>query len=205
MTPVLNLIPDTFRRRAVLRKAVCRWGILCGIAGTVGLALCAPAWWDVRGLRARVAAAEENCSDVRRLIADGSRLKQRLTTVKERTHRYAFTKQSHLPLTLLGLFSLEARMLKGRLRIDEFNFRESAVGTTADESVQRRRIDVVVSGFARDDTAISLLIAALRNTKHFASVDLKSTARVSRQAGSGRRFQIRCVLYFTPNQEGAPA
>lgn len=193
---MLNLIPETFRRRALIRKAACRWGVVCAAVGVVGLALCAPAWWNVRMLREEVARAETDCGEVRQLVAAGDRLNQQLLEATKRQQRYSFSEESHIPLSVVGLLSREAQSLTGRLRIDDFEYRESADSPADNKAQKQRRIVVSFFGFARDDSAISALIVALRSTNYFANVELKSTGSTNSAATDGRRFQIICVLFM---------
>lgn len=199
MSEKLNLIPDAIRRRAIVRKAVLRWTIVSALVGVASMGFCAQVWWNARGLRGQVAKAEDDCAEVRRLMADGGQLKRRLRKAKQRERRYSFSVKSHLPKSMLGVLSREARLLKGRLRIDNFDFRETSDTTSVSAENKRRRIVVSLAGFAREDSAISSFIVALRRTNVFANVELKSTGNVGPAADAGRRFQINCVLFVDFN------
>ena len=204
MSQILNLIPDTFRRRNMVRRAIWRWGGACIAVAVAGLACCAPAWWELRSLRARVDHAEGECRGVRLLLADADRLKKRLRTAEQRTTRYDFARETHLPLSMIGIVSREVRALKGRLKIDDFDFRQVNSPASNSETQWRRRVNVVLSGYSRDDSAISQLVDALRRTGHFAEVELKSTSRVGGTKSDGRRFQLHCLLFIRSKQEQTP-
>jgi Tfp pilus assembly protein PilN len=195
MKKFVNLLPWKCRRMQIIRLRALQWSMPCAIAAAAVGLLGAAEWSRYRAAETRVEELEQNYAPV---VSLGAQIKTQRTRVDELAGHAARVGQletSRPTLTLLGLVSQSARECEGTLHVDTLSIQpagdpaKKAAKTASDAD---SGTVVAVKGIAADNLAVTRFVAALRQTKAFRRVDLKSTQEQPYGANRACSYLVEC-------------
>jgi hypothetical protein len=189
----LNLLPWTCRRNALMRTRALRW-----TAVWIGVAALTFTVFGFRMMRYRAAAVE-----LGRLQEDNAPLEQiRGRIAESRTRLSALSAQEVIlarlatprpALTLLALVSRSVGECDGLVQVEQLALRTVEEGEKAGEKARPGgRTTVVIKGIALDNMAASRFVMALRNSKSFDRVELKSSIEEASSQRKACAYLVEC-------------
>jgi Tfp pilus assembly protein PilN len=198
MKDYLNLIPWKCRKAQLLRLRLRQWCLPWAIAGGLVLAAGVVKWDQWRCGRDRVERLQRACGPTDSLLAEIQALTKRVEALKAREAAVAQLEDPRPALALLGLVSRSAKQCEGRLRVELLSLQtkqdagaSAGLGPTA--AGLARRKSLVLKGIAADNLAVAQFVLALRQTKAFDRVELKSSQVQPADHRPARTYQVECL------------
>lgn len=194
----LNLMPWQCRKSQLMRLRLAQWFLPWAVAGGLVLAACVAKWeqWQLR--RDRVQRLEREYVPTDALLTEIKAFGDRLEEFRSREAVLAQLDSPRPALTLLGLVSRSARECQGRLRVEHVSLHvegDAAKPGNAGSSgaAPGRTTAVTIKGDATDNLAVARFVLALRETKAFDRVELKSTQEQPADRRQTRSYLVECV------------
>lgn len=200
----LNLLPEQFGRRIILRNSLILWACLFVVVCSTLVAL---AYRQHDGLSAeqeRLDVIDKQCLPVQEMLQENVKIGRRIEELHGRQTLLARLDRGGHPLQLVGLVSRSAQYVGEGLKVSDMSYRitETVVPVDPQQQPQDKEkppaviesIRLSLSGLAANDLAVSKFILMLRDSGYFSSVELKSSVRSEFATGRARSFQVDCTL-----------
>ena len=195
----VNLLPLKYRRIALARSLVFRWGA----AWAAAVAVMAGMLW-MHASRCSHAEADVSAKEVlsKPLLATARANKRMRTQVHRFEHRETLVgqlKEDKPVLNLLAVVSTSARQCAGRITIRDLKFEQNAMPVTErrpaapSPSVGPEAV-LTIEGEALDNLAIAQFAAGLRDAALFRDVELKSSVKKTSSQRQVHSFIVRCEI-----------
>ncbi len=195
MKNYVNLLPWRCRRTQIIRLRFRQWLWPCGVTAAAIAIFFAAQLSRCLAARQRLDQFEREYLPLESLTAEIAASRGRLNEQSREVEVARRMESPRPPLTLLGLVSQTARDCQGQLQVDSLSLQtaggrpkpaagepaKAAPGertkTAAKETAETDGDSTVVAikGIALDNLAVARFVAALRQTKAFRRVELKST------------------------------
>jgi len=192
----VNLLPWKCRRMQVIRLRVMQWSMPCAIAAAAVGLLGVAEWSRYRAAEARVERLEQEYVPVAAMGQEIKKQRARLDELAGDAARVGGLANPRPTLTLLGLVSQSARDCEGKLHVDSVSVQPS--GESAKKAAKTASAPdsgtavVAIKGIAADNLAVTKFVLALRQTKAFQRVDLKSTQEQPYGANRACSYLVEC-------------
>lgn len=201
-----NFLPFSFRRRLLIRNRLWQWSM---IWGATTLAVCGFAAQRVSFLlshEAQLHQRELRSEPLRRLVAENRAMRNRLQEMNGRELLASELDGARYPLELLGLVSQTAQPFGADLQIRRFELWHAAPPTlpsaktgsnsTREPAVTAKSevICLTLAGIALDGLAVARFATALRETRAFESVELKTSIAGRVGEISTREYELSCTF-----------
>lgn len=199
----LNLVPDSFRQRVLLRRWGTRWLAiwLTAAAGMVAfiVVLDRRIHWDDQvcgSMESKARPIVEIQNACERIKAELAALEQEDALLRRLTNEGS-------PIESVGLVSLGAKQCEGRIWVQRVRFRTELpdekknpilANTSGGESARHPTQKLTVEGVGTDPLSVPHFVSALRDTKGFRKVELKSSLKTEFQGISTWAFVIESEL-----------
>jgi len=192
----VNLLPWKCCRMQVIRLRVLQWSIPCAIAAAAVGLLGVVEWGRYRAAEARVEQLEQDYVPVASFGEQIKKQQQRLEELSGHAARVAALENPRPTLTLLALVSQSARECQGKLHVEALSLQPSGdsakkAGKAASQPDPGAAV-VAIKGIAADNLAVARFVVALRQTKAFQRVDLKSTQEQPYGATRACSYLVEC-------------
>lgn len=204
----VNLLPDTFLRRLMLRRQASRWGLTALLTLVVTGGFVAAKYCGVASARKRQSMTALRSKDLHAIKADTGRLLEDAKTIESSIESLKQAQPEDRTLALLGIASRTAKKLDGKVHLKQLTTQRAPVNTPSQNSPQNpvqpgkkpapaaaaihAPNDFLLEGDADDATAIAVFIEALRETGLFARVDLTATNEATGGNTAARHFRVDC-------------
>jgi len=194
----LNLLPWKCRKAQLIRLRLAQWCLPWAVAGGLVSAVCVARWEQWRSSRARVERLEREHGPTTALLAEIKTLRKRAEELRDRDAVLAQLETPRPALTLLGLVSRSARECEGRLRVEQLVLRSDGqaaqvAGPGPPGGGAPAAASVTIKGIAADNLAVARFVLALRQTKAFDRVELKSSQEQPAERQRTRSYQVECT------------
>lgn len=195
MTIRCNLLPLAVRRRQLIRRRLRYW---CAFEAAVALGL---GVWLYVLWSGRVAEERRNqqlasqAMPVVRLQQQLQDLRRQIRGLEERENLFLELEGNAQPLSLIGLVSRGARSCRGTIGVDHVDVKtetNTKAAQSAAKPPQTRHI-VTLKGQGANKLAIAQFVLALRDSKAFDVVELKSTKDENNSPDGLSTYSIECV------------
>ncbi|MGH7128194.1 MAG: PilN domain-containing protein [Planctomycetaceae bacterium] len=197
----LNLLPQSFRRRLLMRTRLGQWAVVWLMATAAVLALAVSEFHALRIERRRLAAAERRAEPVRKLLAENTRLQRQVAALANRQSLITRLERETDPLQLVGVISQSTDHADGRIQVRRLSLetvppppavsqsKEPPSRTAAAPTPAPPPHRVRLSGRALDDFAVARFVGALERAEFFETVELKSSATAETNL---REYVVEC-------------
>lgn len=202
-----NVVPQSYRRAVVARRAIRDWSFLGLIIGSaLGLYVAV----EVERLRSSYSAMQTESSAARPYIemsATIERLRSEIEAIERGDALLRRLKVEGSPLGPVALISKASRACQGRVWIQDFHFESNshsgsagglrpapAPRTTPDGAAKADRPKMTVTGTAADHLAAAEFVAALRDSNAFRTVELKSSITTETMGKTAWAFVVESEL-----------
>ena len=163
----------------VIRLRLLQWSMPCAIAVVAVGVFGVIQWGRDRAAEARVEQLEQDHAPVVLMSEQIKKQKARAEELSGHAARVAGLGDPRPALTLLGLVSRSARECQGRLHVNALSLQPAGHPAKKDGNASSQPNSgaamVAIKGIAADNLAVARFVVALRQTKAFQRVDLKST------------------------------
>ena len=198
MKNYLNLMPWKCRKAQLVRLRLRQWCVPWAVAGGLLVATGLVKWDQWRSSRDRVERLQRACEPTDALKEEIRSFARRAEALKAREALLAQLEHPRPALTLLGFVSRSAKECEGRLRVESLAMRSEggpagAAGRGSAESGPGQVASVTVKGIAADNLAVARFVLALRQTKAFNRVELKSSQEQPADRRRTRSYQVECT------------
>ena len=200
-----NLLPLEFQRRLLIRSRLLQWSVVWGVITVAVAGLAVHRVCFMFAQQERVQVMERQSEPLRNTVAENERLRGQLEEMTGREVLLGELDSAAYPLQLMGLVSRGASACEERLQVREFSLQRvqnaprQTTTTSAPAEVEQSQpvaemMRLTLEGRAVDDLAIARFVTALRQTRVFESVELKSS--VGSQFGNTwtREYQVACTF-----------
>lgn len=188
----LNLVPEAYRRRLIIRRLVARWLIVWSVA-----CLAAGSYWlYARNLteahRQDVASLESMVRPIREMQDSSRRLRVELSQLEQNDALLRRLQDEGSPITPVAMVSQSAQESAGRVWIRKLALESRQKAQSLDKKNEKKEeaaepsLHVKIEGVAADHLAVAEFIAALRKSNALRQIELKSSIP-SRADGSATR------------------
>jgi Tfp pilus assembly protein PilN len=205
MKQSVNLVPESFRRLIVAKRLMRSWTL---VSMAVGASLLTYVLWEgetyrqVRGRRAVVESKARPFSEMKSAV---ERMMQEIAKMEESDALVKRLSRDQTPLLPLSLVSAGVKACPDQLWIRHVKFEQRPKGEKESEAkVPGPRVRnatevstggyLTLEGYAVDNLAVAAFVAALRDTKGFRSVELKSSINSSSDESQRTIFTIESEL-----------
>ncbi len=196
MKNFVNLLPEEYRRRRLIRRRLLQWTLVWGavVAGALPL-------WALRS--ARLIAQQQELrhrqaayAPTKRMLREIPQMQNEMRELSQRDEIVRQLSDTHPPLAALGMISEAAAAAKGGVRVfqliaDRPPTRPTS-GEEKSEAVAEKPSMITIQGTGVDNTAVARFVANLRQTQAFRRVDLKSSVRGRLAISDVQRFVVEC-------------
>jgi len=198
MKNCLNLMPWRCRKAQLVRLRLGQWCLPWAVAGGLVVAAGLVKWDQWRSSGDRVERLQRACGPSDALLAEIKTFGNRVEALKAREAALAQLEYPRPALTFLGLVSRSAKECEGRLRVEHLSLHSDGdAGAVPSRGSTRagpgRVTSVTVKGIATDNLAVARFVLALRQTKAFDRVELKSSQEQPADRRRTRSYQVECT------------
>ncbi len=197
-----NLLPFEFQRRLLFRSRLWQWSLVWGATTAAVLLLATHRVNYLLGHESRLQHMEQRCEPLRQLVAENRELQQRLREMNSRELLAGELDGARYPLELLGFVSRTAHAFGDQLHVRHFSLSHVArppkpASKSQDvpvASTEPETICLTLGGLATDGLTIARFVTALRESRVFESVELKSS--IPGRVGDipSREYQLTCTF-----------
>lgn len=196
MTTYKNLLPNSCRRRLLIKRSL-RWWCACWTLTTaVCSGACALQYLSLRRGEETLKALEAEAAPLHELRRQTQRAARRLETLSNRESMLHALEKAGRPLKLLGIVSQSAAVNTGKMRITDLEMestQERLTGAPLGQSAaasSRRFVDLRLEGVSSDNLSVARFVDVMRSFGVFDSVNLQSTDDHAEQ--QSHDFQLSC-------------
>jgi hypothetical protein len=207
MKQSVNLVPESFRRSVVAQQLMRHWTVAGIVVGTV---LSAYVFWEretYRQIFTRRAVMESKARPFSEMKDSTDRMVREIRKLEESDALVRRLSRDQTPLLPLALVSAGVKACPDQLWIKHVKFEQRAkiqpgtngakelTASKPNEASDQETIGfMTLEGFAVDNLAVAAFVAALRDTKGFRSVELKSSINSDAQDLRRTSFTIESEL-----------
>lgn len=204
----VNLMPWKSRRKSLLHLHAARWTRVAAMVGVM-TSVCLWVWSDdLAEAKSRLTQLDERAEIYRDQIDRNDQVQQKINRLERRHALFDELAPPHQPLQIVGIVSAGSREQHG-VSVASFRIspvaqeaskivasrRESTAAVNASNTEQtRQRTELLLTGVAQDDLALSRFIETLRMNGVFTDVELKSSREVTRNERPVREYELRCAF-----------
>jgi len=198
MKNYLNLMPWKCRKAQLVRLRLGQWCLPWAVAGGLLAAAGLVKWDQWRSSRDQVERLQRACAPTDALQAEIRSFASRAEALKAREAVMAQLEHPRPALALLGLVGRSAKECEGRLRVEHLALWSEgdpakAPSRGSAEAGPGRVTSVTLKGIAADNLAVARFVLALRQTKAFDRVELKSSQEQPTDRRRTRSYQVECT------------
>lgn len=195
----VNLLPLKYRRIALARSLLLRWGA----AWAAAIAVMAGMFWMNASCCSRAEADVSTKEALSKpLLATAQANKRMRTQVHRFEHRETLVgqlREDKPVLNLLAVVSSSARQSAERITIRDLQFQQNAVTASGERPADRTasvgpEAVLTIEGEALDNLAIAQFAAGLRDADLFRDVELKSSVKKTSSQRQVHSFIVRCEI-----------
>ncbi len=201
-----NLLPAEFQRRLLIRHRLWQWSFVWGATTVVIAGLVAHRVNFLLSHETRLQHMEQRCEPLRKQVAEIRDLRTRLQEMNGRELLASELDGARYPLELMGLVSQTARACGPELQIRRFKLWHDAKPAGPPTKAERKStgettttpksevICLTLAGLATDGLAVARFATALRETRVFESVELKSSIAGRIGDVPTREYELSCTF-----------
>lgn len=190
----VNLLPWKYRLVTAIRARAVQWSLV----GLATAAVLAGAWLlknsEHDALLATTGRLEERLRPISRLGRETGALKAKLALISQKQQVLAELESNRPALTLLGLVGASAKKCAGEIRVERLSLKPLKSSETAatGPSVAKGPMAVTLQGIGVNNLAVARFVVALRETKAFDRVELKSSAETGSADSPACSYLVEC-------------
>jgi hypothetical protein len=190
MRTAINLLPQSFRRKQILRKRVLQW---TSIISAVLLTGWSWHWYEMREyrhLKQQLETLSRENAPTQAMLKQLVDMRQQLKELEQQEMVAKELDCQRNAMTLLGVISESAQKTKGRLRVTKFeikNFQQSGSDTGAASIA-----GLTVGGVSLDNPAVAELLDGLQRAGVFRRVELATLKEREDKDAALRDYEVRC-------------
>jgi hypothetical protein len=198
MKQSVNLVPDSFRRAVVARRLLRSWLMTSMVTGIVLIAYVAWERDNYTRTHNRRLVVESKARPFSEMSNSATRMEEEIRLIDQNDALVHRLSKDQTPLLPLALVSAGVKACPDQLWIKRVKFEQhqkvekpaagAPAATSGSESVANGQGRLILEGLAVDNLAVAAFVAALRDTKGFRSVELKSS--VVTQVGDQRQMSF---------------
>ncbi len=202
MNPDVNLVPESFHRRLLLRRRLRQW-TLVWILSIVAVVLSGVS--EYRGLdnQRKLVTQLENCmAPLQQAEVESRQLRQELLQISSRESLLTQLERWDHPAQLIGIIGQAAYGEQFDVHLSEIHLTPIHGHVTREvtlENGQRQmlvepvdRMQLRMTGLGVDDLAVSRFVLDLRSGEWFDTVKLQSSTDVPWMAAEAHEFHVEC-------------
>lgn len=210
MKRFVNLLPLTYRRRCLVRRALAKWLIVWMTSIALSAAACGVAWHRSRSLQQDAVAIERSAAPLGRLVAEQTQMQTSLSALDAKNSVLGQVRSDRPPLSFLGAVSQSAARCKDRLVVQHLAFERKDKQPTAGNKPPQAAVpqqplqdgndgseawgSATIRGEATDNVAVATFVAGLRDSGLFRQVELKSCLRSPTSGRETRCYIVQCDI-----------
>lgn len=200
MKTSLNLLPLEFRRRQLLRRRLVQWSLAWGGFFFVLLAVGSSRYAAWKSVERTMSGLELRCDPIRKLQSDVEQIQARLNELGARDSLVGRLHELRPAVVALGLVSTSAANCDGRVWLERFTMLQQtsepskAKDQPESDAGPRTVGTLALQGAAVDNLEIARFAAALRDTKAFNRVELKSSLGTATADTTSRSYVVECAF-----------
>jgi Tfp pilus assembly protein PilN len=185
MKNYVNLLPWKCRKAQLVRLRLVQWSVAWVAVGALVVAASVAKWDQWNTTRDQTGRLEQALAPTNALLAEIKTLSREVEQLRAGETAVAQLEAPRPALTLLGLVSRSAQECEGRLRVEQLTVTSSQLSEGNPQRTTDNRqpstdncppvASVAIKGVAVDDLAVARFVLALRQTKAFDRVELKSS------------------------------
>ncbi len=198
MKTYVNMLPQSFRKRNMVRARFVRWAPVWVLVFAGATAAC---WTEYSKFKAEshvVQAKEGRYAAVDALNAELASIREQLKGLQEHETAAAELVNNQPLLSLVGMVSRSALQCNGKLRVENFSLGRGAASVPRANHQQSpgatARRQLVLGGKSLDNLSVPKFVALLRQAGIFEKVELKSSKEGSSEDDSTHTYRVECTL-----------
>jgi hypothetical protein len=195
MTLRMNLVPKSFRRKLLVRKRIRQWLPPCALALLVSLLAVGEVGFRLRKLSLEASGLDEQLAPMNEMSRKADEVAARLKSLVGHESVLNEIVGVQRPIALLAVISRSAGSSNSRLQIRKLTVQQ----TSTDAAVAAKTAapstsstEITIHGVALDDADVAAFVQSLKDSKAFATVELKSTTSTVITDVAVRQYDVCC-------------
>lgn len=190
MKTQLNLLPEKFRCRQVIRRTLWHWSFVWLLAIAIIVPIGWRKWSGANARRLQIETLEREFEPIRGLKAELITLREKVkNTSPTTTVSFDFDEKRPLP-TLIAAISKAAAAADGNVNVQSLVLDRNPTSSQPDEALTGYRL--VLKGIAADSAVVTRFVASLRSCNLFQKVNLKSDGQSTFGDIAVQRYEVEC-------------
>ncbi len=198
MKTFVNMLPESFRKRNLLRLRLAQWAPVWVLVFAGAASACWSEYSKFTAASDVALAKERQYAVVDRLNVELVSIRERLKGLQEHEAIAAELVNNQPLLSLVGIVSRSARQCGGKLRIEKFSLGRGTPSASRTNQQQTPaaapRRQLVLQGKSVDNLAIPKFVALLRQAGIFEQVELKSAKEGRSEGDRAHSYLVECSL-----------
>ena len=200
----VNLLTEHVRLRMLVRRRLRQWSVVWAAALVLSGAWSGWRYIQVRQLRDLLAARQAEAAPVEQTRSENEAIRLQLQRLQHRRSLLALLEQGQLPYHVLAVVSRSSRLCDRQIQVRDLLLSHVTVGPPAPSAPRggptksaappSEQVVLSLKGVAADNLSVARFAAALRESRTFAQVDLKSAVQDGDLTAAGCSYWIECVL-----------
>jgi hypothetical protein len=194
MRTAINLLPQSFRRKQILRKRVLQW---TSIISAVLLTGWSWHWYEMREyrqLKQQLETLSREHAPTQAMLKQLVDMRQQLKELEQQESVAKELDCRRNAMTLLGVISESAQKTKGRLRVTKFEIKNFQTVQSGTDNGTASIAGLTVGGVSLDNPAVAELLDGLQNAGVFRRVELATLKEREDKDAALRDYEVRCEL-----------
>lgn len=196
----VNMLPLEFRRRILIATRARQWVTTFSICALLILVVIGIQWQRLGNQKQELEAKRIEAAPFRNMEETLEGMREELSRLHASRSLLAEARRSTQTVKLLGLVSHSANE---KLQVQSFDFKSQMVDNQPDKTSGTKespvaksavQTELVLSGIAKDNLAISQLLAGLKSGQVFDSVEVKKISESSSETTPVRSYSITCRI-----------
>lgn len=193
----LNLLPNGWLIRLLVRRRLWQWSWAWGAALVVGGCLFATRYQHLRNARQELQDLQQRSAPLQQMQQEIAAAEHQLLELEQQILMMQKIEHSDRTLPLFQVLANASRAAEQQLQIQRLNLTAPtpavATAETASSVPVAAETNLFLNGVVSGDVALAKFVDALRVAGVFKQVDLKSASTWQSNDGTdGRQFQVEC-------------
>jgi len=194
MTPRMNLVPQAFQRKLLIRKRMRQWFVPCAIAFLLSLTAVGEVGYRLRNLSLQAAALDAQLVPMNEMSLKTDQVSERLKSLVGHESVLHEIVGVQRPIALLAVISQSAGRSSSRLQIRKLTVQQTSTdsGTPKTAASAGAATEIMIHGVALDDADVAAFVQSLKGSQAFSTVELRSTTSTVLTDIAVRQYDVCC-------------
>jgi hypothetical protein len=194
MTTRMNLVPQSFQRKLLVRRRIRQWLTPCAVALLASLTAVGEVGYRLRGLSVQASELEEQLVPMNEMSRKADDVALRLKSLVGHESVLNEIVGVQRPIALLAVISQSAGRSGSRLQIQRLTVQQIPGEGSGEKRPEASwgSTEITIQGVALDDADVAAFVQSLKGSQAFSSVDLKSTTSTVVADVAVRQYDVCC-------------